>query len=593
MSLLSTQPDMAQTLASAMTPKFAVSYLRVSTRGQAERGGGNDEGFSIPAQREANKRKALSMGAMIGKEFVDRGASAKSADRPELKKMLEYVKENADRVDYVIVHKVDRLARNRGDDIDIMRSLRECGVQLVSASESIDDTPAGMLLHGIMSSIAEFYSQNLATEVRKGMAQKAKSGGTPTKAPLGYRNIRGYDAQGRRDSRVELDEQRAPLIKLAFQEYATGEWSLSRLAEHLTDIGLNTPATPKLPSKPITKKLLSVTLSNPYYKGIVTYNGVQYPGKHPAIIDEQTWETVQITLKTHINGERTRVHQHYLKSTVYCGKCGARLIIHNAKSKTGARYPYFVCSARHDKRNDCTQKAVLIDEVARKIEQLYERFSFTPEFISFMKSWVSEQIDKLAELSNDEQHRLKLQKDKLEREQLKLLQAHYEDAIPLSLLKEEQTRIGKTISAINDQIAACQAEFANASKNIGAALDLLNNCGEIYRLADDFARRCLNQAIFKRILVYDDLTLDVELAEPFDMILNTNVFTLKQVFERQQDENENEQHLCAAHLTLADLLPFLAQTCEKTFNFFCAGLSKNLLSFNFNLNIFAWQFSNL
>ena len=225
--------NMMEAFVADMSPKFAVSYLRVSTRGQAERGGGADEGFSIPAQREANKRKALSMGAIVGKEFVDRGASAKSADRPELQKMLEYVKENADRVDYVIVHKVDRLARNRGDDIDIMRTLRECGVQLVSASESIDDTPAGMLLHGIMSSIAEFYSQNLANEVKKGMGEKVKSGGTPTRAPLGYLNIRRMDDKGREERTVVLDEERAPLIKLAFEEYATGNWTVNDLAEHL------------------------------------------------------------------------------------------------------------------------------------------------------------------------------------------------------------------------------------------------------------------------------------------------------------------------------------------------------------------------
>ena len=60
-------------------------------------------------------------------------------------------------MDYVIVHKVDRLARNRGDDVDITRALGEANVQLVSASESIDNTPSGILLHGIMSSIAEFY----------------------------------------------------------------------------------------------------------------------------------------------------------------------------------------------------------------------------------------------------------------------------------------------------------------------------------------------------------------------------------------------------------------------------------------------------
>ena len=84
-----TMLDTAQMLMGSMTPKYAVSYLRVSTRGQAERGGGHDEGFSIPAQREANKKKAATLGAIVGKEFVDRGASAKSADRPQLQAMLE------------------------------------------------------------------------------------------------------------------------------------------------------------------------------------------------------------------------------------------------------------------------------------------------------------------------------------------------------------------------------------------------------------------------------------------------------------------------------------------------------------------------
>ena len=129
------QDGFMQALSHSMTPKFAVSYLRVSTRLQAERGGGADEGFSIPAQREANKRKALSMGAMIGKEFVDRGASARSAARPELQAMLEYIKENKDRVDYVIVHKVDRLIRNRWDDADISRALVKHNVKLVSTME--------------------------------------------------------------------------------------------------------------------------------------------------------------------------------------------------------------------------------------------------------------------------------------------------------------------------------------------------------------------------------------------------------------------------------------------------------------------------
>ena len=147
----------------------AVSYLRVSTREQAEKGG-TDEGFSIPAQREATRRKAEQLGAGIVEEFIDAGASAKSSDRPELMRMIQYVKAN--KVAYCIVHKVDRLARNRADDVSIHLALQQCGVMLVSASENIDETPSGMLLHGIMSTIAEFYSRNLATEV-------AKEGATP------------------------------------------------------------------------------------------------------------------------------------------------------------------------------------------------------------------------------------------------------------------------------------------------------------------------------------------------------------------------------------------------------------------------------
>ena len=80
-------PDPFTAMAAQLTPKRAVSYIRVSTREQAQRGG-SEEGFSLPAQREANKRKAQSMGALVVKEFADRGESARSANRPELQKML-------------------------------------------------------------------------------------------------------------------------------------------------------------------------------------------------------------------------------------------------------------------------------------------------------------------------------------------------------------------------------------------------------------------------------------------------------------------------------------------------------------------------
>ena len=125
------------------TTTLAVSYLRVSTKEQASKGG-RDEGFSIPAQREANLRKARELNAIITEEFVDAGESARKADRPELMRMIEYVKTH--QVAYCIVHKVDRLARNRADDVTIHLALKDAGVTLVSATENIDETPEGQVL---------------------------------------------------------------------------------------------------------------------------------------------------------------------------------------------------------------------------------------------------------------------------------------------------------------------------------------------------------------------------------------------------------------------------------------------------------------
>ena len=224
----------------------AVIYLRVSTREQAERGG-EAEGFSIPAQREACQRKAEQLGSVVVAEFVDAGESARSTARPELQRMLAYLAEHPTR--YVIVHKVDRLARNRADDVEINLAITKAGSTLVSVTENIDETPSGTLLHGIMSSIAEFYSRNLANEVIKGMSQKARNGGTVTMAPIGYRNVRTTDELGREVRIIEIDPERAEHVRWAFETYAEGEWSLSMLLEALTERGLTTRPTPKRPAK--------------------------------------------------------------------------------------------------------------------------------------------------------------------------------------------------------------------------------------------------------------------------------------------------------------------------------------------------------
>jgi len=134
----------------------AVIYIRVSSAQQANKDY-DPEGFSIPAQREACLRKAENLGLQVVEEYVDKGESAKTANRAGLQALLKRLEERD--ITHVIVHKVDRLARNRADDVAIVMKIRGAGAHLVSVTENIDETPSGLLMHGIMSSIAEFYSR--------------------------------------------------------------------------------------------------------------------------------------------------------------------------------------------------------------------------------------------------------------------------------------------------------------------------------------------------------------------------------------------------------------------------------------------------
>ena len=488
-------------MAASLTPKRAVSYLRVSTREQAQRGGAA-EGFSIPAQREANKKKAMALGALIVKEFVDRGESARSANRPELQKMLHYLQDAGD-IDYVIVHKLDRLARNRADDVDINRILDQTGTRLISTTENIDQTPGGILLHGIMSSIAEFYSRNLASEVVKGLSQKARAGGTIGRAPLGYLNKQGRDEHGREARWVDIDPVRGPLITQAFTEYATDRWTLSTLTDHLTAQGLTTVPTPSRPSHPLGHNKLLAILRNPYYRGIVTYQGVHYPGKHQPLIDDATWQRVQTILNQHRHGERQRIHNHHLKTTIRCGQCGGRLTIHNAKARNGQIYPYFVCSYRQRHRTECSFKAVLIDEVDIAIADLYHHIHITPEDRQAIEKYLRLELDHIYARQHTHTQQLTTQARKLKTQQAKLLEAHYADAIPLDLLKTEQTRLTRELDHITRELTTLTADRERVEQHLTEALALLEHCHHLYTHPNTppSLKKLLNTIFFTEILI--------------------------------------------------------------------------------------------
>ena len=128
----------------------AVLYLRVSDPSQA-RTDYDPEGLSIPTQHKICKAKAKQLGIQIIDEYVELGRSGTNAtNRPEFRKMMARIRQQKD-VEYVIVYKLSRLNRNRYDDAVTMMELRTAHVALISATENIDETPEGQLVHGMLT----------------------------------------------------------------------------------------------------------------------------------------------------------------------------------------------------------------------------------------------------------------------------------------------------------------------------------------------------------------------------------------------------------------------------------------------------------
>ena len=245
---------------------------------------------------------------------------------------------------------------------------------------------------------------------------------------------------------------------------------------------------------------------NPYYKGDVQFQGVSYDGRHPALVTPAVWQKVQDVMAAHVVGEKVRRHQHYLNGSIFCARCGSRLSVQLSTNRHGVTYEYFVCAGRHDKKTDCRQRAMLIDDVEIRVAGLYADISLSEAIRNQIETEVVTLMSEAMEDAEVVQSTLRRQQEALHDKQRKLLEAHYANAIPLELLRVEQDQISAQLAAISVRLDASDTRFETLRSNLSRTLDLAQNCDEAYSNAPDHFRRWFNQAFFRRILIDDEGT---------------------------------------------------------------------------------------
>ncbi|SEH23168.1 recombinase family protein [Selenomonas sp. KH1T6] len=310
----------------------------------------NQRNESIDAQVRAIKEFAKVNGIVIVAEYVDRAKSATTDDRPEFQRMIQESAKGNFRL--LIVHKLDRFARNRNDSIAYRMKLQRNKVALLSVLEPFDeDRPESILLQSVIEGMNEFYSRNLAREVRKGLKENAlrckHTGGSP---PL------GYDVD-RSTRQLVINEREAQAVREIFQLTLEGK-GYSAITARLRLDGYKTKS-----GRDFGKNSLYEILHNPKYKGVYVYNRaspadpytkkrnshqenmpedmIVVQGGVPAIVSEETFDRVQEILKRRkkvYRGIKKNQEQYLLRGKIICGVCGCSYV-GNRKKSTGNRAP--------------------------------------------------------------------------------------------------------------------------------------------------------------------------------------------------------------------------------------------------------------
>src|SRR6266404_8547057 len=330
----------------------AFSYARVSSREQER------EGYSIPAHRKLLDEYGRTRGFSIKREFVDI-ESAKNPGRKEFTKMLRLLEtDSACRI--VLVEKTDRLYRNRVDALAFETLIEKRGIEIHLVKEGRvigkESRSQDKFMHDIHVAVAKHYVENLKEEVKKGMREKAEEGIYPGRAPIGYRN-------NSLTRSIDVDPERAPMVKRIFELYASGEHSLITLRRTvLNELGLR-----------LSRSYFDKILKNRFYLGYFLWQGVEYKGTHEPLIPGDLFNRVQDVFAGR-NRPKHRKHAFAFAGLLKCAHDGCTVTAELQKSK----YVYYRCS--HG-RGKCPLPYMREQEVSDRMGELLKDI-YVPETVA-------------------------------------------------------------------------------------------------------------------------------------------------------------------------------------------------------------------
>ncbi len=501
--------------------KRSVRLLRVSTTAQTDTDYDEQrqEGNSIDTQRKETIHKEKALGSINVGEYVEPGYSGQSIEkRPFFREMMKRIIEQRD-VDYVVIYMRSRVFRNYIEAAVAKRQLEALGVKIVSVKEDFGDGYMAEAMEAVTDVFNWLQVKISGQDIKTKMANKARNGGTIGKAKVGYLNQKIL-IEGHKVNTVVLDPERAPYIRMAFELFATGLETVESLHTKLTEAGFRMPGNAKRPAGPISHERLRMILRDRYYVGYVTYDGIEYEGRHEALVTEQVFEQVQCILDAHSGcGTREHTHNHYLKGLLWCARCKHRMLMQRTAARNGeGYYYYFFCSGQ--RKGLCDLPYIPVEVLEEAVVRYYGQvLATTPEGLAELRAGIDEALDSDHGLSDDMREQLGKRLDGLDKKESYFLDLAAEEGWPKDKLRSKIDAIRQERADIQRTIERADQRLDLSRQIMYDALTLLAEPQAAYERGSETVRSLLNKAFFTRLYVDGEKITEHELKEPFDKLM--------------------------------------------------------------------------
>jgi len=488
-------------------------YARVSTTRQAERE------LSIPAQVKACHKFATERGwhFLENGVYEERDESARNVDQPKLQEMLHRAK-NDSKVDVIVVHKLDRLCRNVADYGAIKHMLKKHDVKIVSAVEQFDESFSGELVENIMASIAQWTSQNISWEVKKGLREAAERGRFPGVAPIGYLN-------DRKNKTLFVDEVKAPYIKMAFELYAAGKHSYKSLAKEMAKRGLKTRNR-----KVVGKKAIERILQNSIYYGLIKRQGVTSQANFPPLITKKLFDDVNEIIAQHNRyADRSRKHLYSLSGFIRCADCGSMLC-----SDVKKGHLYYFCS--HGKDHSCKEKKYIRSENAEadvvkylSYVELPEKFKRTLD--TYFKHYAKESVDQ----EEKERKSIKRELSRVQQQLHNLVVDRSKRIIDADAFLKVQDDLLREKETYQDRLGELETRADKFVQKLNEIMDFTNHADKLFSQSGLYQQRTILKLCFEGFTAKNQKLMPIW-TPVFDIILNLNNLVCQKPNQVQTEE---------------------------------------------------------